>query len=335
MSPRLHERLLKNGYARLPRLTDAATARGWGDKVATAAVAEARACAACETLPTASLDLASPCFTCERTEGKSKSFFRARRLVETDERLRELVHSPVLARAVAEAMHVPKLRLYQASAFVKTPGDEMSGWHQDAAACPLDTDRLATLWLALGDVEPDAGPLVFAQGSHLPGVPVPSLRDVSVPKRLVEMRAWTTEEVQRLTQLKVTAPGAMAAWDATLHLGWTLHASPPNLSNTTRIALAITYFADGARVHRDLLRLEGSTNADGAWTGGEAEEGGKGIRFLPEEGGALIVRLLADDAGTWQPWLGAMPPLLVPGQRVQSPTLTPLLYDATAAQARG
>jgi hypothetical protein len=304
-------------------------ARAWGAKVAAATTVEVKRCGECEAMPTQSLDVASPCFTCERREGQGrKSFDRARQLIANDATLRELIQDPGLAAEVAGVLQVKRLRLYQATAFVKNPLDEMSGWHQDAAACPLDTDRLATLWLALTDVGADSGPLIFAQGSHLPRVPVPSLRDVSLPKRLTEMRAWSSADVVQLTGLNLTRPAAMLAGDATLHLGWTLHAAPPNLSNTTRVALAITYFADGARIHRDLLRLEGKTATNGEWTGGEKEEGGKGIRFTPEEGPALIVRLLADDAGTWQPWISATPPMLIPGSKVESPSLTPLLHDA-------
>ncbi len=42
---------------------------------------------------------------------------------------------------------------------VQAVGDGDSAWHQDAIACPLDTDRMVTLWIALVDVEAGMGPL--------------------------------------------------------------------------------------------------------------------------------------------------------------------------------
>ena len=129
----------------------------------------------------------------------------------------------------------------------------------------------------------------------------------------------------------------MAAGDATLHLGWTLHAAAPNTAREPRIALAVQYFAEGARVHRELLELEeGGGGRDGGGGGGERSDVRRGIRFEASEGGpALLVRLLADDAATWTAWLRARPPQLVPGQLVNDDALTPLVHDAAEGAAGG
>lgn len=324
---RRHEQLLRDGYVRLPRLVPRAEALEWGAAVLNATREEAKLCMACSSAD----DVADKqCFGCERTGASvgAKSFLRARRLSLFNPALSSFIHSPVLARAVARAMNESRVRLYQATAFVKEPGDAPSGWHQDAVACPLRTDKLATLWLALDDVSPTSGPLVFATGSHLPGVPLPSLRDVPLQKRLTSMTRWSDEDVRRMTGLPLTQPRAMAAGDATLHLGYTLHSAPANRGNTSRPALAITYFADGARVHPDVLHID-----TGASKGEIIPDGS--IRLLPQDGDAgqpLHVRLLSDDASTWMQWLQERPPVLVPGQPVRHEKLTPLLYDAAVQE---
>jgi len=134
----------------------------------------------------------------------------------------------------------------------------------------------------------------------------------------------------------------MAAGDATLHLGWTLHAAAPNTSPEPRVALALQYFVDGARIHEDLLELEGGEGGLGGRAAGRhgkaaigvrGEEGlsppaPRGVRY-DAAGGApsLFVRLLSDDAITWTAWLRARPPVLVPGAVMQHEELTPVVWD--------
>ena len=315
----LHADLLADGFVRVRGLLPAGEALAWGARVAAASAAQTAAC------PFASTAGAPGC-----AGFRGESFTRGRALEAADAALLQLSHSPHLARAAAQVLNVSRVRLYQATSFIKPPGAAPSAWHQDAAACPLHTDKLVTLWLALAPVPPEAGPLVFAAGSHLPGVPLPSLRDLPPRQRLGSMAKWTSAQVRNMTGLRVTRPLALAPGDATLHLGWTLHAAPRNVhASAHRTALAITYFADGARVHPELLEMEeaGAGAGAGAAAGAGAGEGGAGVAFVGEDGRQLRVNLLQDDAETWGPWLHKKPSILVPGTPVRDPILTPLLYD--------
>ena len=330
----LHSSLLRDGHARVDALIAGATAESWLARVLAAARAEEAACARC---PAAAVEdpANSTCFCCPAASASSpRSFFRARRLAAHDASLAALPHARELARAAAAALAVPRVRLYQWSAFIKAPGDGVSAWHQDAAASPLAGDKSVTVWLALSAVPAEAGPLRFASGSHLPGVPLPSLRDVPLAQRLARMALWDDADMAR-TGCPLTPARAMNAGDATLHLGWTLHAAPPNLSPYARVALAVQYFADGARIHPDLLALDDGEAAVAAATGAVmAPAAHRGVRFEAAEGGpALLVRLLADDTITWSAWLRARPPLLVPGAPVAHPELTPLVWGDPARLA--
>ena len=298
-----HTTLLTDGYVRLRNILPSSEATAWGEKVLKASHLQTAGC---------DISSASVIQNCQGFRGPA--FTRGRQLEVADPQLSALIHSPGLARIAAQAMNVSRVRLYQATSFLKSPGDAPSAWHQDAAACPLATDKLVTLWLALDDVPVEAAPLIFARGSHLPGVPIPSLRDLTPAQRLERMGKWTSANVSA-AGLKISKPLHLSPGDATLHLGWTLHASPPNThASLVRKALAITYFADGSKVNPNVLKL-----------GGEAGVG-KGVFFTGEDGKALEVLLLADDFETWKPWLAAK--ILIPGQPVRDNLLTPLLYDA-------
>ena len=312
-----HEKLLRNGFLRLPGVLPPEAARAWS-AVATGAVASrAATCAARGASPAAPCEPSPP-------PGERASFARARALAPLAP-LTHAAHALSLAHLVAAAMNVSALRLYSASVFLKRPGDGVSLWHQDAAAMPLRTDKIATLWLALDDVPAEAGPLQFVRGSHLPGVRLPSLRDVPPRERAGAARLTASAgEVERDTGLRATPARAMAAGDATLHLGWTLHGAAGNAAGRDRVGLAITFFEDGARVDPNLLERVAP---------GEVAPPSQGVRFRGEDGGELIVHLLADDRDTWEPWLHARPPLLMPGAPARHAELTPLLFRANESAA--
>lgn len=161
-------------------------------------------------------------------------------------------------------------------------------------------------------------------------------------QRLLRMAVWSDDDVSRGANLSIAEPPleGMRAGDATVHLGWTLHGAPANACTQDRPAIAITYFADGARVHRSVLRMARSDGrrpqpGDDAGAAGTPEPGDeRAIRLSTADGGSeLLVRLLTDDAGTWMRWLRASPPALIPGTPVKDEALAPLLFASPAAAA--
>jgi len=293
---------------------------------------ESTFCALCNEIT--SLDIEHKCFGCDSTlfthQLNPKSFIRARRLRGLD----GIIQSPKLGKIVANAMNATKLRLYQASAFIKREGDGPSVFHQDSSASPFDSDKLATLWIALSDIPSNCGLLKFVKGSHLPKV-TGSDRDVSpISSRLMKTNFnKSDEDISSMTKCEIAHPfrlKGISAGSATLHLGWTMHGADSNQCFQERAGLAITYFVEGARIHRDLLRVEDEFGNDDTGRGLKREEGDdRAVKLtLPDNKSTLFVRLLSDDAVTWMAWLKKKPmSILIPGSIVNDDKLTPLVWD--------
>ncbi len=120
--------------------------------------------------------------------------------------------------------------------FLKEPGYGETNWHSDLRMAPLDTNAFVTAWLPLRAIarEHDSG-LVFAAGSH---------RDFALP-------FWHDDlEGRDLSDrgYEIASTGAMQLGDVSWHHGWTLHgAAPQPRRSPRRLALTISFFADGAK----------------------------------------------------------------------------------------
>eukprot|EP00051_Salpingoeca_urceolata_P032571 m.497813 g.497813 ORF g.497813 m.497813 type:complete len:364 (+) comp52340_c0_seq1:82-1173(+) len=240
------------------------------------------------------------CVGCERTRATPshfpKSFQKAKNLHRHSRAIRDFVMSPSVAGLAASLLNTPAVRLYQDTSFFKQPGDVESAWHQDQVACPLLGDKVVTLWIPLADVEPEQGTLVFAQGSHGKGgdsrtasEPTLSLRGLALSRRVTAMRYLGDNDLAR--HFKLSRPAAFRLGDASAHLGWTYHRAGPNQGETPRPALAVTFFADGSKVHPSFLHKGGTS------------ESIRGIEFLGQDGQKVVAQTITDDLSTWLPWL--------------------------------
>mmetsp|Transcript_20877 Transcript_20877/g.53320 ORF Transcript_20877/g.53320 Transcript_20877/m.53320 type:complete len:342 (+) Transcript_20877:75-1100(+) len=191
-------------------------------------------------------------------------FMQGFNLWRSCEVVRELASSPALAGTASQLLGARRVRLYQDSLFVKRPGDGPTHWHSDLAMSPLDTNAFVTVWLPCQPVpaEKDGGSgLVFASGSH---------RDVG-------LHFWHSGGTSKpadasLRGYEEYSPGALALGDATWHHGWTLHTASANPLPSARVALAFSFFADGAtRLPRRSARQPHNEDAESyaAWTVGD------------------------------------------------------------------
>ena len=176
-----------------------------------------------------------------------------------------------LGRLASQLLDVPCVRLYQDALFIKHPSHGPTQWHSDLKMCPFNTNEMVTLWIPLQDVpEQDQGGtgLSYASRSHV---------DFALPY-------WFDPDVVDLSErYLIEDHGAYTAGDASFHHGWCLHAAPPNDSNHTRIALSLSFVADGV----PLLPLEMQTGAGGAVGAGDGMLRGPDMEDAPSYAGWL------------------------------------------------
>eukprot|EP00877_Chromochloris_zofingiensis_P011917 jgi/Chrzof1/697/Cz01g25070.t1 len=148
-----------------------------------------------------------------------------------------VVRSKRLAGVAAQLLGVNRVRLYQDCVFQKQPGFADTNWHSDLRMAPFDTNSFITAWLPLRPIaagSKDSG-LRFAAGSH---------RDFALP-------FWHNLQGRDLGDrgYKVMDTGPMQLGDVSWHHGWTLHSAGSQPPGTPpRAALAVSYFADGAKL---------------------------------------------------------------------------------------
>lgn len=84
---------------------------------------------------------------------------------------RYLLHPRVLD--VVEAIIGPDVSAMQSMLFLKPPGSQGQGWHQDSYYIPTVPDSLLGAWIAIDDADEYNGGLWFAKGSHVEPVHPP------------------------------------------------------------------------------------------------------------------------------------------------------------------
>ncbi len=169
-----------------------------------------------------------------------KAFLQVPNLWQRDAAIARFVHAPRFARVAAELLGVEGVRLYHDQALCKEPGGGFTPWHQDQVYWPFATDRTITMWMPLVDVPAEVGSMTFASGSHLRG---------ELGQHVIgdDSEAAFAAAVDELG-LPLDTHSAVAAGDATFHLGWTLHRAPANGTDLMRSVMTVIYFADGALV---------------------------------------------------------------------------------------
>jgi hypothetical protein len=156
--------------------------------------------------------------------------------------VRAFVLSPRIAEICARLLGTPAVRLYHDNVLSKEPGCGRTPWHYDATHFPLDTRDVVTAWIPAQPIPASMGPLAFAS-------PIETYR-------LVEALTFNTEDISydraiadtlHKEQIDVDAR-PFALGEVSFHHNLCLHTAEANRTLRSRVVLANTYFADGARV---------------------------------------------------------------------------------------
>jgi ectoine hydroxylase-related dioxygenase (phytanoyl-CoA dioxygenase family) len=168
-----------------------------------------------------------------------QAFLQTLNLRFVSEEVSSFVLASRFGRIAAELLGTDAVRIFHDQTLFKEPGGGLTPWHQDQYYWPIEGQSAVSFWIPLVDCPVAMGALRFAVGSHREGY----FGDHAISKdsqaayeRLIADRRFSV------------ACHALALGDVSVHLGWTIHGAGANQTGVTREAVAISYYADGARV---------------------------------------------------------------------------------------
>ena len=155
--------------------------------------------------------------------------------------IRELVGHPDLGKWVSEITGARMVQvwwvqlLHKPSAITRDCKSVGVGWHQDKQYWKIwkEGSELFTAWVAVSDVTPDAGPMIFVRGSHRWGLL--NQGDFYGEDLELQKEDITLPEGEHWEEVLATMPAGAAS----LHHNLVFHGSPPNRSGKPRRSFAI------------------------------------------------------------------------------------------------
>jgi len=155
---------------------------------------------------------------------------------------RAFVLSRKLASIAGQLLDAESVRIYHDNALLKSPGCGRTPWHYDAHHYPIASSRIVTAWLPLQPTPAAMGPLEFAKGMDVWKL----IRDLDFDKfgTAYDAAVIATLEGERVP----IEPVEYDLGTVTFHHAHSLHSAGPNRTDFDRMALATTYFEDGARL---------------------------------------------------------------------------------------
>ena len=151
-----------------------------------------------------------------------------------------------------------EIRLFADSLITKLPAKKASagsvGWHSDKAYWPTCTsNKLLTVWIPLQDCTIDMGPLVYIDGSHK-WKDEKELRSYFSfnNQDLLSFENYLDEKKQGYKKSFMTLKKGQACF----HSCHTIHSSYPNVSQISRLALAV-HLQDDSNKYQEAFHPDG------------------------------------------------------------------------------
>ena len=219
-----------------------------------------------------------------RLDGGTRQRFLSAEMVWLEHPLvREFVLSPRIAGICARLLDVPAVRLYHDNVLSKEPGCGRTPWHYDDHHFPLATQDVVTAWIPAQAIPAAMGPLAFARPIDawrlVETVPF-SKSDTSYDRRVAEIFRARGVAVD-------DSPFALG--EVSFHHNLSFHTARGNHTDRSRVVLANTYYADGARV------VDHPTMVSGDWQ-----------KFMPGVGPGEVAASALNPV-CWPPARGAGP----------------------------
>jgi SAM-dependent methyltransferase len=163
-----------------------------------------------------------------------------------DRAFHQLVTHPAIGALVARLTGAELVQVWATQLFIKPPGGgelNVVGWHTDRANWPFWDGEVLTVWLALEDIGPDAGPVIYVEGSHR--WPDGEKRGDAYEQDLARLE----DRIQALGPPRPwrKVPNLVKAGGVGVHVADILHASGANASTSSRLGLAINVRTERAR----------------------------------------------------------------------------------------
>lgn len=168
-----------------------------------------------------------------------------------DKLVRRFVLSKRVAQIATELLDVKAVRLYHDNALSKEPGCGRTPWHYDYHHFPIDSLNVCTAWIPLQTIPKEMGPLAFAAGMQtyklVQDLPFNKF-DASYDKQLSQIFAENHVPVD---------DSSFDLGDISFHHTLSFHTAGANKTSNSRMALATTYFEDGARLVSNPTMISG------------------------------------------------------------------------------
>ena len=165
--------------------------------------------------------------------------------------LRAYVLSPRLGQISADLLEVPAVRLYHDNVLAKQAGCGRTPWHFDDHHFPLDTNDVVTAWAPVQPIPLEMGPLSFAYPLNVHEI----VNAVTFEKTGTNYDRGVSDIFAKNGVTVNETPFELG--EVSFHHNLNFHTASRNRTTRSRIALANTYYRDGARVVKSPTMVSG------------------------------------------------------------------------------